>query len=45
MKPKCPYCGKPLKFIETCESDNSESKTAWTCDCKEMVIYIVIFKQ
>ncbi len=42
----CPQCGKQtLRFIETCNEDDTEVKTSWTCDCSDIVVYIVEFKE
>lgn len=44
----CPFCGKSdMRFIEKCDSDDNEIKTAWTCDCLESdgaIVYIYQFK-
>jgi len=42
----CPVCGRvSLRNIETCGGSEEEVKTAWTCSCSEIVVYIVEFKR
>ena len=42
----CPVCSKvSLRNIETCSEDKVEVKTSWTCDCSNIIVYIVEFKE
>lgn len=39
----CPSCKEPARFIERCESDESEVKTAWTCERCDLLFYVHAF--
>jgi hypothetical protein len=46
----CPFCGEEtLRYIEHCDANKGETKTAWTCECREnkggMVLYIYEFER
>lgn len=43
---RCPACNAGLlHFIEVCNEDEVEKKSSYSCDCCDVIVYIVQFEK